>query len=179
MASTNEGAELDVAELRRGFVSDDDSVVAIIDGGEEETSSLLESGRKVGGQVDSTASNEGKAYRALKTLMAVVAVIVVATFAVAGGGYYATSTSGDSLSSVDTDVAIKLSDTLGQTPTWEPTRAPNAMSYITDTDDVSYTKMSETEQKELFDLFISIYSKTYDDDEDTMSRFSKFKNNLI
>ena len=188
------GPDVDVAELREGFLSDNDSVCAIVDGGDEELSSLLERGHKSKQRV-LTGDQEPKAFRTLKTVLALTGVIMVMTMAVAGGGYYAyggESSSGESggISSITVgdSSTIKLSDALNASPTLKPTSIAPRGGYSSvlsamageDAEDgnANYGSMTEDEQKTLFDVFLSTFNKAYDNDTTTMERFTKFKNNL-
>lgn len=181
----------DIRDLRQGFESDNDSVMALADfdpmANEEERAALLESGR--GNRMTTTkpspdevvANGTDRAFRAVRTLLVGVAVVLVLAVAASGGGYYAmsqSSGSGGDLNGAGVDVKFTLGE---NAPTPSPTKVPTfTYGFLTGNDDgrIDYGSMTEDEQKELFDLFIASYSKNYSGDEDTMTRFKQFKKNL-
>ena len=177
--SDSEGEEAySLADLRRGFTSDDDSVVAVVgeNGMEEgEGRSLLSvptDKRHRGGE----AGEEGdKAFVMLKKVVMVLGLVLVLAFAVTSGGYVMSQSGSE-----EDGVTYKFSDVLYGTPTASPTRLSGSMGYLTADEESSvlYHEMSDDEKESIFDLFISSFGKVYSDTETMEARFKKFKTNL-
>lgn len=158
-----------VSELRKGFLSDDDSILAVVGAGsgdaEDETPLVPTSSRSRSLVQKAAGAGQDKAFHALKFLAMGMGVVLVLAFAVAGGGYVM------SAQSASDGVTYKFSDTLYGTPTAKPTRSARSA-------DIEYNSLNDEEMQSVFDLFIATYGKTYDDEDSMQERFSKFKKNL-
>lgn len=167
--------DYNVDELRSGFVSDNDSVAAVIgeNSNDEETLTLLEGGGLGGrmAQIKNQVQSNNRVYNTMRTVAMTFGVVLILAFAVAGGGYVMSSKN-------EEGSTVIFTGALYNSPTAQPTKNPTQMGYKVETDDQpEYASMTDDEKKALFDLFIESYQKSYAD-KDVQKRFKKFKKNL-